>query len=115
MTVDAAPITATPDTATGINGATGGNDVVNAYTNDTLNGAPVNPAAITGTVLTPATPINGGPVPVLDPATGLVDACWHACWQLCHRLSHLRSAQPEQLCRQHRDGYGRCSSDCGGR
>ncbi|MBK9432547.1 MAG: hypothetical protein IPN50_09060 [Sphingomonadales bacterium] len=30
--VDAAPITATPDTATGINGATGGNDVVNAYT-----------------------------------------------------------------------------------
>ena len=73
VTVDAAPITATPDTATGINGATGGNDVVNAYTNDTLNGAPVNPAAITGTVLTPATPINGGPVPVLDPATGLVD------------------------------------------
>lgn len=66
-------ITATNDTPSAINGANGGNDIINAFANDTLNGAPVVPSAITATVTSPATPINGGPVPVLDPATGLVD------------------------------------------
>ncbi|MGY0505907.1 DUF5979 domain-containing protein, partial [Luteimonas sp. e5] len=54
-----------------VNGGSGGS-AGNAYANDTLNGAPVDPAQVTGTVLTPATPIGGGPVPVLDPATGEV-------------------------------------------
>lgn len=66
-------ITATNDTPPAVNGANGGNDIINAFANDTLNGAPVVPAAITATVTSPATPINGGPVPFLDPATGLVD------------------------------------------
>lgn len=66
-------ITATNDTPPAVNGANGGNDIINAFANDTLNGAPVVPSAITATVTSPATPINGGPVPVLDPATGLVD------------------------------------------
>lgn len=71
--VTPAPIAAAPDSVTGVNGATGGDDVVDAYANDTLNGAPVDPAAITGSVTTPATPVGGGPVPMLDPATGLID------------------------------------------
>lgn len=66
-------IDAVDDAYAGISGATGNANVGNAYTgNDRLNGQPVNPAGIAGVVTTPATPINGGPVPVLDPATGVV-------------------------------------------
>ncbi|WP_422344943.1 hypothetical protein [Parasphingorhabdus sp.] len=74
VTVDAAPITAGADTPPAVNGATGGDDIVNAFDNDTLNGAAVDPADITATITTPATPASpGAPVPVMDPATGLVD------------------------------------------
>jgi uncharacterized repeat protein (TIGR01451 family) len=68
-----AVLVAGADSAGPINGAIGGNDVVNAFTNDTINGSPVVAGAFTASVTTPATPINSGPVPVLDPATGLVD------------------------------------------
>ena len=61
------------DAPPAVNGANGGNDIINAFANDTLNGAPVVPSEITATVTAPATPINGGPVPLLDPATGFVD------------------------------------------
>ncbi|WP_165782386.1 DUF7507 domain-containing protein [Solilutibacter silvestris] len=72
VVVNAAPIVAIPDVYTGINGATGNPNAGNAYGNDTLGGQPVDPAKIVGTVVTPATPINGGPVPSLDPVTGAV-------------------------------------------
>ncbi|MBS0199717.1 MAG: OmpA family protein, partial [Proteobacteria bacterium] len=72
VVVNAAPIVATPDSYTGINGATGNPNAGNVYSNDTLNGQPVQPSQITGTVVTPASPINGGPVPSLDPTTGVV-------------------------------------------
>ncbi|MGX9721331.1 DUF7507 domain-containing protein [Stenotrophomonas acidaminiphila] len=66
-------IDAVDDAYPGINGAAGNSNVGNAYTgNDTLNGQPVDPSRITGTVTTPAAPINGGPVPALDAATGVV-------------------------------------------
>jgi uncharacterized repeat protein (TIGR01451 family) len=73
VVVAAPAIAAANDTPAPVNGAIGGNDIINAFANDTLNGAPVNPNAITATVTSPATPVNGGPVPVLDPATGFVD------------------------------------------
>ena len=73
VVVAAAPIVANPDTATGINGFTGAPAVVNVLTNDTLNGVPVSLATVTITTVVPATPINGGPVPTLNPATGLVN------------------------------------------
>ena len=73
VVVAAPAIAGSDDTPPAVNGANGGNDVINAFANDTLNGAPVVPSAITATVLTPATPIGGAPVPSLDPATGLVD------------------------------------------
>ncbi|KAF1712607.1 hypothetical protein CSC70_03640 [Pseudoxanthomonas kalamensis DSM 18571] len=71
VTVTAAPIEATDDTLGPMNGSDGGS-AGNAYDNDTLNGNPVDPTEITGTVTTPATPINGGPVPTLDVSTGEV-------------------------------------------
>ncbi|KWV90939.1 DUF11 domain-containing protein [Erythrobacter sp. YT30] len=71
--VVAAVIEANPDTAPPTNGSDGGTGVINVLTNDTLNGDPADLSTVDISVTTPATPINGGPVPVLDPATGLVD------------------------------------------
>lgn len=51
---------------------TGSSNAGNAYTNDSLNGEPVDPSKITGKVVTPATSINGGSVPVLDVESGIV-------------------------------------------
>lgn len=73
VVVAAPAIAAGSDTPPAVNGAAGGNDIINAFANDTLNGVAVVPSAITATITSPATPVNGGPVPVLDPATGLVD------------------------------------------
>jgi large repetitive protein len=74
VVVQAAAIAATPDTPAPVNGATGGNDIINAFTNDVLNGVPVVPANTTATITAPATPAKpGAPVPVMDPATGFVD------------------------------------------
>ena len=66
-------IVAADDAPPSVNGANGGDDVISAFANDTLNGAPVVPSEIKATITSPATPINGGPVPVLDPVTGSVD------------------------------------------
>jgi len=46
-------IVANDDTAGPINGITGGTNVINVYTNDTLNGSPVNPSDVTLTTVTP--------------------------------------------------------------
>ena len=74
VAVTAAPIVAGPDSPAPVNGATGGSDIVNAFTNDTLNGQPIDLEKIVASVTTPATPARpGAPVPVLDPQTGLVD------------------------------------------
>lgn len=66
------PIVADADSVSGLNGVTGGNDVLNVLDGDTLNGAAVTTSTVNLTVTTPATPINGGPVPLLG-ADGLVD------------------------------------------
>jgi large repetitive protein len=71
--VTAPAIAATNDAPAPVNGTNGGNDIINAFANDVLNNTPVILSAITATITSPATSINGGPVPVLDPATGLVD------------------------------------------
>ena len=73
IVVAAPAIAASNDNAPAVNGANGGNDIINAFANDTLNGAPIVASAVTATVTTPAVPVNGGPVPLLDLATGLVD------------------------------------------
>ena len=63
---------AVDDVLVPVDGAVGTPSAGNAYDNDVINGTPVDPAKITGTVTAPAAPINGGAVPVLDPATGIV-------------------------------------------
>lgn len=69
-----ANLIADPDDASGINGATGGTGVVDVLDGDTINGSPVTLSDVDISVVTPAAPVNAGdPVPVLDPATGLVD------------------------------------------
>ncbi|WP_163410160.1 PKD domain-containing protein [Flavobacterium ajazii] len=68
-----AAIDAVDDNASGINGFTGTTNALNALDNDTLNGILVNPADVLITNVLPATPINGGTVPVLDAATGIVN------------------------------------------
>ena len=73
VTVDVNPIEALPDTTTPIVGATGATGVIDVLGNDTLTLVPALLSTVDITVDAPATPINGGPVPVLDPATGLVD------------------------------------------
>ncbi len=72
ITVTAAPIVANDDTFGPVNGMTGSTSAGNAFSNDLLNGAPVVANQITATVTSPATPINGGPVPVMNTTTGIV-------------------------------------------
>lgn len=66
------PIVADDDSASGVNGVAGANDVVNVLDGDTLGGVAATLATVDLSVVTPATPIGGGPVPVLG-ADGLVD------------------------------------------
>lgn len=74
VVVAPAPILATPDNPAPVNGANGGEDIVNAFANDRLNGSPIDVTEIIATIVTPATPARpGASVPVLDPATGLVN------------------------------------------
>ncbi len=75
ITVGAAPIIAADDSNPGFDGLNGGTNVVNVLTNDTLNGTQPTVGTlgnVTMSIVTPAASINGGPVPVLDPATGFV-------------------------------------------
>lgn len=72
VTVTLLVIIAVDDALPAVDGSLGSPSVGNVYGNDTIDGTPVDPSKITGTVTSPARPINGGPVPVLDPATGEV-------------------------------------------
>ncbi|KAF1726705.1 hypothetical protein CSC78_03890 [Pseudoxanthomonas japonensis] len=65
-------VNAVDDVLAPVDGARGNPSAGNAYDNDVINGVAVDPSRITGTVTTPATSINGGPVPVMDPASGVV-------------------------------------------
>ena len=70
VTVDAAPLVATNDSASGINGATGATAVANAFTSDTLNGAAANATNAT-LALKAGTSVPAGLT--FDTATGNVD------------------------------------------
>ncbi|MBF4516938.1 gliding motility-associated C-terminal domain-containing protein [Flavobacterium sp. ANB] len=73
INVIGASIVAVDDSASGINGFVGANNVVNALTNDTLNGIAVIPSQVTISNIVPASAINGGAIPVLDPSSGSVN------------------------------------------
>ncbi|MBK1438897.1 gliding motility-associated C-terminal domain-containing protein, partial [Parapedobacter sp. ISTM3] len=70
VNVVAAPIVAEDNTVDYVNGFEGDDDLGNVLDNDLLNGSRPAIDEITLTVTTPATPIDGGPVPVVDELTG---------------------------------------------
>ncbi len=103
ITVNAGNIVADADSVSGINGLTGATGVLDVLPGDTLNG---NPATLGGagnvtmSVVTPATPIGGAPVPVLNPATGLVNVpagtpagSYQITYQICENLNPANCAQ----------------------
>jgi len=100
VTVEAAQITADPDTVAGINGADGAPNLLNVLDGDTLNGNPVTLSEITLTVTTPATPATpGAPVPALNPATGQISVpagtpagTYTITYQICEQLNPTNCA-----------------------
>jgi uncharacterized repeat protein (TIGR01451 family) len=99
IVVVAAPLVASADAPVAVNSAIGATGIVNAFANDTLNGVAVDPASIIATVTSPAAPINGGSVPVLNPATGLVDVpagtpagTYTIGYQICEKLNPTNCA-----------------------
>lgn len=93
-------IVANNDSASNVNGAAGAANVVNAFTNDVLEGNPVAAANVTTTVITAATPIGGGPVPTLVTATGNVNVpvgtpagSYTIRYQICQTLQMTNCAQ----------------------
>jgi uncharacterized repeat protein (TIGR01451 family) len=97
VTVTAAPVVATNDSISGINGASGNPTAGNALSNDSVNGAAatVGPTGnATLVVKTPATSIGGAPVPTLDPTTGVVSVpagtpagVYSIVYTLCEKLN----------------------------
>jgi large repetitive protein len=96
VTVIAAPIVAVNDSATGINGASGATNVLNALAGDTLNGAPATLATVSIALAPSAT------VPVglnFDPATGNTSVnrgtaagSYSFDYQICERLNPTNCA-----------------------
>ncbi|MNQ28745.1 hypothetical protein D3C85_420400 [compost metagenome] len=72
VTVISGPIIANDDTATGINGLDGAANVVNVLTNDLLENVAPTLSQVKITILSPANPISGAVVPILNTTTGLV-------------------------------------------
>lgn len=96
VTIEVVPavISAGNDTPPAVMAGTGGNALVNVLDNDTLGGTGVDPDDITLSVVTPAVPVGGGAVPVLDPATGLVSVpqgvpagTYTITYEICEKLN----------------------------
>ncbi|WP_396184175.1 hypothetical protein, partial [Flavobacterium sp.] len=82
-------IDAVDDNAGPINGASGQNGVVNVFTNDTLNGNPVNPADVALTLVTPdptgALTLN--PDGSVDVAVGTPSGTYTLTYQICENVN----------------------------
>ncbi|MEW5675624.1 T9SS type A sorting domain-containing protein [Flavobacterium enshiense] len=99
VTVTPPVIVAQDDTINGGNGTTGNPNTGNVLANngngnDTLNGTNVTVSQVNITVTTPATPINGNPVPVINPSTGQVSipsgtpaGNYTLVYQICEKLN----------------------------
>ena len=91
VTVDvvAAPIVAEDDSASGINGYTGATGVLDVFTNDTLNGNPVNPleVTLTETVPDPSGALTLNPNGVVDVAVGTPEGTYQLTYEICEALN----------------------------
>ena len=99
ITVDAPTITADADSVSGLNGVTGGTDVLNVLDGDFIGGVPATTSNVDLTLVTPATPIGGGPVPTLDLSTGQVQipagtpaGTYEIVYQICDPLNPTNCA-----------------------
>ncbi|QOG00650.1 gliding motility-associated C-terminal domain-containing protein [Flavobacterium sp. MDT1-60] len=102
VTVTATAIEANNDTVLNINGFNGQANVVNAITNDNLNGLATLLSEITIGVVTPATPINAGPIPILDLVSGQVSVpagtpsgTYTIRYSICENLNPINCSQAE--------------------
>lgn len=93
-------IEANNDSAGPLSGVAASTNVVNAFTNDVLEGAAVAAGNVTTTVITPATPISGGPVPALVTSSGNVNVpagtpagSYTIRYQICQTLQPANCAQ----------------------
>ena len=89
VTVVAAPIVAVADSAAGINGYTGQDDVLNIFDNDLLNGDPVDPADVTlfETVPDPTGSLILNPDGSVDVAPGTPAGIYTLTYQICENLN----------------------------
>ena len=99
-------IVAQNDALAGGNGTTLNPNIGNVLSNngsgsDTLNGVQALISQVNITVTTPATPINGNPVPILDPFTGQVSVpagtpagTYTIVYNLCEKLNPLANCDP---------------------
>ena len=99
VTVVAPAVDAVDDLVTGVDGFAGTAGVLQVLDGDTVSGVSSTPADLvsglaTLSVVTPAVSIGGGNVPVLDPATGLVDVpagtpagTYEITYELCETLN----------------------------
>jgi uncharacterized repeat protein (TIGR01451 family) len=95
VTVVPAPIVASAESTPSVFSTSGGNNLVNVLTNDTLNGQPVVISAVNLTVTTPA----ANPGVTLDTATGLVSVApgtpagaYTIGYQICEKLNPTNCA-----------------------
>ncbi|KQB42627.1 PKD domain-containing protein [Flavobacterium aquidurense] len=102
ITVTATLIEANNDTVLNINGYQGQTNVINAITNDNLNGVSAQLPEITISVVTPAVSINGGSVPNLDSTTGNVNVPagtpsgdYTIRYQICENLNPTNCSQAD--------------------
>ncbi len=89
VTVDAAPIVANDDSATGVNGVTGATGVIDVFTNDTLNGVAVNPSdvTLTETIADPNGYLTLNGDGIIDVAAGTPAGTYQLTYQICEVLN----------------------------
>jgi hypothetical protein len=81
--LDQSVIIATADTAGPINGLTGGTNVVNVLTNDTLNGASVSISQVNLTTITPNANLTLNPDGSIDVASNTPPGIYTLVYQIC--------------------------------
>ena len=87
--VTAAVITANDDTSAAVNGTDGATNVLNVLTNDTLNGAAVDPSKVTlsQTVADPSGALTLNPDGSVDVAAGTPAGNYTLTYQICEKLN----------------------------
>lgn len=87
--VNAPPIVAVDDSASGVNGITGATSVLNVFNNDTLNGVSVVPSdvTLTETVPDPSGALTLNPDGTVDVAPGTASGTYQLTYSICEVLN----------------------------